>query len=183
MIVKQKEGVPIIRLLMIISSLAPLFIMLAFRGANNIISDELLWIITGAILFVPTVFIYLRIKISIKNREIFELTTENTTQNKEYLFTYLFTILLPLYSLSITSCRELLAVLSAIVFVMLVLWNMNLHYINILFALFGYRIFTLKADDSKLLISTKHYIDDKITKAHRLSNSVYIEVKNHDYSK
>lgn len=183
MAIKQKEGVPFVRLMMIISSLAPLFIMLSFRGAGEVISDKLLWIIAVVVLILPTILIYLRIKSSIKNKEIYELATESTTQNKEYLFTYLFTILLPLYSLSITNLRELLAVFSAILFVMLVLWNMNLHYINILFALFGYRVFTIKTDDSKLLISSKQFINNKITKAHRLSNTVYIEVKSYDYSK
>lgn len=181
--VQQKEGVPFIRLMMIISSLTPLFIMLSFRGAGDVISDYTLWIITSSVLLLPTLFIYLRIKVSMKNKEIYELPTENNTLNKEYLFTYLFTILLPLYSLSITSLRELLAVFSAILFVMLVLWNMNLHYINILLAMFGYRVFTLKTDDSKLLISSKQYLNNKSIKAHRISNSVYIEVKNYDYTK
>ena len=167
--------------MMILSSLSPLFIMLSFRGAGDVIPDLVLWIIAGAILIIPSLFIYLRTNLSIKHKEIFELATEGATQNKEYLFTYLFTILLPLYSLSITNTRELFAVLSAILFVMLILWNMNLHYINILFALLGYRVFVLKADDSKILISSKQHIERRTLKAHRLSNSVFIEVKNYDY--
>jgi len=181
--IKQKEGVPVIRLMLIVSSLAPLFIMLSFRGASNVIPDSTLWIVTASVLIIPSFLILIRIISAQKKHEIYELQTSETTQNKEYLFTYLFTILLPLYSLSITTMRELLAVFSAILFVILVLWNMNLHYVNILFALFGYKIYTLKSDESKLLISSKLYINSDITKAHRISNSVYIEVKNYDYSK
>src|SRR5690606_23527408 len=100
-----------------------------------------------------------------------------------YLFTYLFTVLLPLYSVSITTDREFAAVVVAILFIMFVLWNLNLHFINILFALQGYKVYTLEDLDGAILLSTRSHIPKKITeiKVHRLSNSVFIELKDHNY--
>jgi hypothetical protein len=75
----------------------------------------------------------------------------------------------------------------AVCFIVFLFWNNNLHYMNILFAVFGYRIFTiyppndgnpLSGRESVVLITRRCTLfqGERIV-PYRLSNSVYWEVK------
>jgi len=61
-----------------------------------------------------------------------------------HLLVYLFAMLLPLYSVNLGNERELLAVAAAFVFIVFLFWHMNLHYMNIVFAALGYRVYTIE---------------------------------------
>jgi len=57
---KQKEGMPFVKLMMLISSLAPLFLLIGIRGiliknVNNelLVSSKDTWIILSALIIVP----------------------------------------------------------------------------------------------------------------------------------
>ncbi|TBV26916.1 hypothetical protein DMZ43_07590 [Meridianimaribacter sp. CL38] len=180
---KTTEGLPFVKFMMLLSSMAPLFLLVGIRGMDNIVSDKNLWITIGTLLFIPFVIVKLRIYFSVKSNDVFVLDVSETKNNKEYLFTYLFTVLLPLYSVTIGSNREFFAIIFAICFVIFVLWNMNLHFVNILFALQGYRVYTIESFDSAILLTTRATLPKDINelKVHRLSNSVYIELKKHKY--
>jgi hypothetical protein len=186
---KQKEGLPFVKLMMLLSSMAPLFFLVGVRGIQIKDGNEFLitpkqtWIIIGCLIILPYVVLKIRIYFSKKSSDIFPLNVLQNTLNKEYLFTYLFTVLLPLYSVSISSLNEFYAVITAIIFVLFVLWNMNMHFINMFFALSGYRVFTLPNQNGAILLSTRQHISNDIStiKAHRISNSVFIELKNYQY--
>jgi hypothetical protein len=71
-------------------------------------------------------------------------------------------------------------------FIVFLFWNCNLHYMNVLFAVFGYRIFTINPPDDRNPLSGRESVvlitrrttifpGDRIT-PYRLSNSVYWEV-------
>jgi len=89
-----------------------------------------------------------------------------------------------LYSVTIETKREFGAIMFAICFIIFILWNMNLHYVNVLFAFQGYRVYTIESYDSAVLLTTRTSIPKNIKeiKVHRLSNSVFIELKNYDYA-
>lgn len=180
---KTEEGLPFVKLTMLLSSMAPLFLLVGIRGMDILIPYYHLWIAIGILVIVPFAILKLRIRLSVKSNDVFVVDVTEVKSNKEYLFTYLFTVLLPLYSISITDSREFAAMMFAICFVIFVLWNMNLHFANILFALWGYRVFTIESFNSAILLTTRSSIPKKITglKVHRLSNSVFIELKNHSY--
>jgi len=187
---KQKEGMPFVKLMMLISSLAPLFLLIGIRGiliknVNNelLVSSKDTWIILSALIIVPYLILKLRIKASRKSKDIFLINTVDATMNKEYLFTYLITVLLPLYSITITSMNELYAIVCAVLFVLFVFWNMNMHFLNILFAIKGYRVYTLPMYYGSILLTTRQHIPRNLSeiKAHRISNSVFIELKNYKY--
>lgn len=177
--IQNTEGLPIVKFMMLLSNLAPLFILVGIRGMDKVIPYWLLWIIIGALLIIPFGVLLLRIRLSRKRDDKFSVNVKENKLNKEYLFTYLFTVLLPLYSVNITNEKELIAIFFAIIFVVFVLWNLNLHFINIFFALKGYKVYTLPQQDSAILLTTRKYIDDDLNTitAHRLSNSVFIELK------
>lgn len=186
---KQREGLPFVKLMMLLSSMSPLFLLIGIRGIQIKEGEKLLispiatWIIVAGLILVPFLVIKLRIWSSRKSNDVFIINASNSTMNKEYLFTYLFTVLLPLYSVSITSKNELYAVGCAVFFVLFVLWNMNMHFVNIFFAFSDYRVFTLPMQNGGVLLTTRQNIPQNITelKVHRISNSVFIEIKNHSY--
>jgi hypothetical protein len=96
-------------------------------------------------------------------------------------------MLLPFYPIDTGTWRDLAALLSAVAFVVFLFWHLNLHYMNILFAIRGYRVFTVSPPEdenplsgriSQVLITPRvalaagqHII------AYRLSDTVYFEVK------
>lgn len=169
--------------MMLLSSMAPLFFLIGIRGMDNIVPYFKLWIVIGLLVVIPFMILKWRIARSVKSNDTFVINVTEVKSNKEYLFTYLFTVLLPLYSLTISDNREFAAMMFAICFVIFVLWHMNLHFANVLFALWGYRVFTVESFESAILLTTRTSIskDMKELKVHRISNSVFIELKNHNY--
>ncbi|MBK1439684.1 hypothetical protein JHJ32_06790 [Parapedobacter sp. ISTM3] len=181
---KTNEGLPLVKFMMLLSSMAPLFLLVGIRGMEAVVSENHLWIAVLLLLIIPFIIIKLRIHFAVKSNDVYVLDVSETKNNKEYLFTYLFTVLLPLYSVSISDKREFGAMIFAICFVIFVLWNMNLHFVNILFALQGYRVFTIESFDSAILLTTRSTIPKNLNemKVHRLSNTVFIEIKKYDYA-
>lgn len=182
---KSIEGLPFVKFMMLISSMAPLFLLVGIRGINkNVIEDNHLQIAVTLLLFIPFIVIKLRIYFARKSNDVFVLDVSATMNNKEYLFTYFFTVLLPLYSVSINDNREFGAMLFSICLVLFVLWNMNLHFVNILFAIQGYRVYTIEGYESAILLTTRSTIPKNLheIKVHRLSSSVFIELKKYNYA-
>lgn len=181
---KTSEGLPLVKFMMLLSSMAPLFLLVGIRGMNDVVDDKHLWIAVILLLIIPFFIVKLRIHFAVKSNDVFVLDVSETKNNKEYLFTYLFTVLLPLYSVTISDNREFGAIIFAICLVIFVLWNMNLHFVNILFAIQGYRVFTIESFDSAILLTTRSAIPKNINelKVHRLSNTVFIELKKHNYA-
>ncbi|MCK5245144.1 MAG: hypothetical protein KAJ90_07730, partial [Desulfobacterales bacterium] len=63
--------------------------------------------------------------------------------HRNHLLVYLFAILLPFYTADLGTYRDLAAALAAVGFIVFLFWHLNLHYMNLLFAVFGYRVFTV----------------------------------------
>lgn len=105
--------------------------------------------------------------------------------HRDHLLVYLFAMLLPFYSAELDSWRDMATALVALVFIIFLFWHLNLHYMNILFAAFGYHVFTIypRTDDNPLsgktsmVLITKRVVvsDDERIEAYRLSNTVYFE--------
>jgi hypothetical protein len=181
---QHKEGLPLVKMMMLLSSMAPLFLLIGLRGIDQkVIDDKILWISIGILVSIPLGFTSLRIRAAKKNNDITSIDISQSSNNKDYLFTYLFTVLLPLYSFTITSDRDAFALLFALIIVIFVLWNMNLHFINFFFALQGYKVFTLDSVEGAILLSTRYTLpkNQQLLFVHRLSNSVFIEIKGHQY--
>ena len=96
-----------------------------------------------------------------------------------------FAMLLPFYSEDPESWRSLSATLAALAFIVFLFWHLNLHYMNLAFAVLGYRIFMIypPADGSRLAGKTHHTVvtrraslspSDQLI-AYRLSDTVYVE--------
>lgn len=180
----HREGLKAARFLMVLSSVAPLFILWAIRG-NNLIPDQ--WFIGLCVLrvLVPNAFLGLRILTAKKQADKRELTIGTADDHRDHILVYLFAMLLPFYSETIDTWRNLGATLAALAFIVFLFWHLNLHYMNLLFAAFGFRVFTISppADSNPLTGRTRQALiarrvslapGDRIV-AYRLSDTVYLE--------
>jgi hypothetical protein len=102
----------------------------------------------------------------------------------EHLLVYLFAMLLPLYTANLANERELYAVAAAFIFIVFLFWHMNLHYMNIVFAALGYRVFTIemaarqRATASSVILLSKRTSPPPVgvsIDGFRLSDTVFVE--------
>ena len=174
------------RLLMVLSSISPLFILWAIRG-NSLIAERYFLGFCFLMVVLPNAFLWLRVRVAKKLSETCDITIGSADDHRDHLLVYLFAMLLPFYTADLSSWRELATALAALAFIVFLFWNLNLHYMNIVFAAAGYRVFTVypPMDDNPfsgrtsnvlitkrvVLVSGKHII------AYRLSDTVFFEGK------
>lgn len=170
---------------MVLSSISPLFIFWAIRGSKLIANS---YFIAGCIVMVviPNAFLFLRLTTARKQKDMREIVVGRAEDHRDHLLVYLFALLLPFYATSLGDWREFSATLVAVSFIVFLFWNLNLHYMNVLFAALGYRIFTIypPQDDNPFTGNETVVLVTRratITKGqrivpYRLSNSVYWEI-------
>jgi hypothetical protein len=139
-----KDGLALSRFVLVLSSLSPLFLLWALRGTKGTICDEI-WVPLCILLFItPNAFLFIMISVARKHRNAKTIEVGTSKNNSEQLLTYLFAMMIPLFGVDFGELRDLLSLFLAVLFVTFVFWHMQLHYMNLLFALLGYRIFTVE---------------------------------------
>ena len=169
---------------MVLSGFSPLFILWAIRGCS-LIPDRYLVPLCLVMVVAPNVFLWLRIYAAKELKERRDLAVGRAEDHRDHLLVYLFAMLLPLYAADLSTWRALAAALAALVFVVFLFWHLNLHYMNLLFAIKGYRVFTLYPADhgsplsgreSLVLITRRVGVSaGEHLIAYRLSDTVYFE--------
>ena len=116
-----------------------------------------------------------------------EIVVGSVDDHRAHVLVYLFAILLPFYREELATCRDLLSMMLALAFIVFLFLHLNLHYLNVLFALFGYRTFMVSSPmdqnphtgrEPVVLITYRRYLDspNKLN-AYRISDTVYLECK------
>jgi len=180
------EGLKAARLLMVLSSISPLFILWAIRG-NSLIPDR--WFIgfCALMVLVPNAFLWLRLRTAKKQADKREITVGSADDHRDHILVYLFAMLLPFYSENLGTWRDLGATVAALAFIVFLFWHLSLHYMNLLFAALGFRVFTIypPADGNPLTSKTRQALvtrrvslasGERIV-ASRLSDTVYLEAE------
>lgn len=170
---------------MVLSSISPLFILWAIRG-NSLVPDRYFLIFCLLMVAVPNAFLWFRIRTAKKLHEKREIVSGTAEDHREHLLVYLFAMLLPFYATNLGAWRELAAALAALGFIVFLLWHLDLHYMNLLFAALGYRVFTMNPpeDCNPLTGKTRQVlIARRVAVApgerlvvYRLSDTVFLEV-------
>jgi len=182
---RHHEGMKAARLLMVLSSISPLFIIWAIRG-NSLIPDRSFVAFCVLMVIVPNAFLWLRIRTARKLEEKREIIVGTAEDHRDHLLMYLFAMLLPFYTANLETWREFSAALAALGFIIFLFWHLNLHYMNVFFAVLGYRVYTLypPKDNNPLtgkvgqVLITRRVVlcgGDRLA-AYRLSDTVYFEV-------
>jgi hypothetical protein len=172
------EGLPFVRLAMIVSGLSPLFLLWAVRGIKPL-ADKWLVPICLALVVVPNTILFARVWIARRREDKKTITIEAADDPRDHLLVYLFAMLIPLFDANIGTSRDSAATIVALLLVIFLFWHLHLHYMNVLFAFFGYRVFTVRDADGThvLVLLSKRAVLPRGTKlpAYRLSNTVFIE--------
>jgi hypothetical protein len=138
--VKIQEGLSGVRFILVWSSLSPVFLLWAIRGVDKI-PDEI-WVPTCLILFLlPTLLLWGFFELAKHRKNDKTITVQSAKDQREHLLTYLFAMLIPLFDAGLGGYRDLIAVFVTLLFVLFLFWHMQLHYMNLFFAMGGYRIF------------------------------------------
>ncbi|GMU65237.1 MAG: hypothetical protein AMXMBFR36_15110 [Acidobacteriota bacterium] len=178
------EGLKAARLLMVLSSISPLFILWAIRG-NSLIPDR--YFVGGCALMVivPNVFLWLRVRTARRQSDKRTITVGAADDHRDHVLVYLFAMLLPFYSEDIGSWRDFGATLAALAFIVFLFWHLNLHYMNLVFAVRSLRVFTIypPVDGNPLTARTRQTLITRRVSlapgeqviAYRLSDTVYLE--------
>lgn len=185
-----REGLGFMRLQMVLGSMAPLFLFLAIRGVpvidgKPIISDTIYLSICLLLVGLPAAFLALRINRAGKNHDTKELVIGTSTDHRDHLIAYLFAVVIPLYQNNYTNLRDVFAEVAIIAFIVFLFIHMNLHYMNLVFAFSGYRVYTIETEAANnsfsgrrpfILITKRHSLQSqqKVT-ARRISDTVFIE--------
>ena len=172
------------RLLMVLSSLAPLFVLMAIRG-NSLFSEVYFVAACLALAILPSVFLWWRVRNARTQNDTRQLKTGPTEDHRGHVLVYLFATLLPFYREEIGNYRDLLAMCAALGLIIFLFWRLNLHYLNLFFAIAGYQIFTVSppedenpytGQESFVVITRRRQLrDGERLVAFRLSDTVYLE--------
>jgi hypothetical protein len=178
-----KEGLQVLRLIMVLSSMSPLFILWAVRGTGPVPDQYFLPVCIG-MAALPTLLLCLRIQTAQRANDCQVKTVHRADDHRDRILVYLFAMLLPFYSVKLNDWREFSATTVALIFIIFLFWHLNMHYMNLIFAARGYRVFTVTPDPhdpvgSKVpfVVLTKRSAlpDGTKLETYRLSDTVFIE--------
>ncbi len=173
------------RLALVVWSLSPVFLVWAIRGSSMI---SQLWLWAGASLAtIGPALIYLG-SISLAKKSgtggnLEQLTVKRLTDRREHLLSYLFPLLLSVWSLDFKTHRELIAFFVVIGFTGIAFWHLQLIYVNIWFAIAGYRSVQVeRASDQAhtlrpiiLLTRNGRLCENTQINALRITNNLYLD--------
>jgi hypothetical protein len=182
----HSEGLKVLRLFMVLSGLSPLFVLWAIKG-SKIVPDSYLWSISAAMVIVPNFVIWLRIQRAKTQNDMRDIVVGKAEDHRDHLLVYLFAMLLPFYPIDTTTLRDLAALLAALGFIVFLFWHLNLHYLNIWYAVRGYRVYVITPVEevnefsgrtSLVLITPRtDILTGESIKAYRLSDTLCFEAR------
>jgi hypothetical protein len=158
--------------------------MWAIRG-NSLIPDRYFLSFCVLAVLIPNVFLAIRMRTAKTLNEKRELIVGAAEDHRDHLLVYLFAMLLPFYAPDVGTWRAFGATVAALGFIVFLFWHLNLHYMNVVFALVGLRVFTVYPPSdanpvtgraSQVLITRRATIPaGSRVIAYRLSDTVYLE--------
>lgn len=180
-----KEGAGL-KLVLVLSSISPLFALLAIRG-SDILPDYYFELICTLLIIVPNLLLLLKLRSVKQNVGPKRRSIGKFDNNTYHVIIYLVALLLPFYRHDIVDERELAATIAALAFVVFVFLRLNLYYLNLYFIILDYKTFTIHASDdtgahadktSWILITPRSSLQNGVElNAYRISNTVYWEEK------
>jgi hypothetical protein len=181
---KHSEGLKLARLFMVLSGMSPLFMLWAIKG-NKIVSDGYLLSACVALVLIPNLVLWLRIRTAKEQNDMRDVVVEKAEDHRDHLLVYLFAMLLPFYP--IDTVRDISALLAALAFIVFLFWHLNLHYMNIWFAIRGYRVYVITPIEDKNVLSGRaglvlitartDILKGESIKAYRLSDTLCFEAR------
>ena len=180
----HREGLAILRVILVLSSISPLFVLWAVKGVA-FLPDVYFVSACSAVAILPTIVLLIREVIATKQKDIHLVNVGKVEDHRGHVLIYLFAMLLPFYRQVVEGWREFSALILALIFIVFLFWHLNFHYMNILFAIRRYHVFTVyppnednrfASKESYVLITRRRNLHaNQSILAIRLSNTVYLE--------
>lgn len=180
------EGFGALRLLLVLSSLFPVFVLFAIRGQSPLPECYHLLMML-ALATAPTAILAIRIAVAKRNDEIVPLAIGTATSHQSSIISYLLALLLPFVGIATSDWRGFAASMATVVFVVIVLWLMKVHYLNVIFGLLNRTVFEVLPPDcnnpfsdrnARFIVTWRTELSDcKSINALRITDTVYWEKK------
>jgi uncharacterized membrane protein len=176
-----RNDLTLFRGMMILASLSPVFLVWAIVGMEKI-PDQIFIPVCILMVLVPHYLILRRIRVSLKTGSQKEITIETAKDAREHLLTYFMPLALPVMAVSFSTWRGFSATLFLFAIMAFASWHLRVFYVNVFFALFGYRIFKIAQPphanshsiDERILIAKRTHLDKGVkVMAVNLGGNVY----------
>lgn len=139
------DSLSFVRFILVWSGLSPVFLLWAIRGTKAV--DETYFTLVCLVLFLaPTLVLWGFWSRSRSKNTVRTVKVIKADDPKDHVLTYLFAMLIPLFQSNIDDKRQLAVAIVAMCMIMFLFWHMRLHYMNFVFALLGYSIFTARVE-------------------------------------
>ena len=164
--------------MLVLASMSPVFLIWGILGMD-MIPDLYFCNSCFLMILIPHYFLLRRISICKKNNTLKQIKVKSAKDSKEQLLTYFLPLILPLMGASFDTWRGFSATLVLFFIMAFASWHLGVFYINIFFALFGFRIFTIVTEGSNnevVLITKREFIStEKPLNLIRLANRIYYD--------
>ena len=181
---KNREGLSLLRVILVLSSISPLFVLWAVKGVA-LIPDVYFVSVCLFLAIFPTIVLLVREVIARKQGDAHPLQVGSVEDHRGHVLVYLFAMLLPFYRQVVDSWRDFSALILALIFIVFLFWHLNFHYMNILFAIRRFNVFTVypPLEDNKyassesyiLITRRRNLLAGQSIVAVRISSNVYLE--------
>ena len=140
----KTEGLGLFRFILLLSSLFPLFFIMAIKGDS--FSQEnfhyMYMVALYLLMFLPNLLLFFVCKYVKKYNPIRRKieARNNIIDCKERYSAYILSIILPLYQNDIYDSHSFLIFLGLLIFIIIIFYMFNLYYLNVLFYIYGFKI-------------------------------------------
>lgn len=185
MAVVVKEGFYFLRVFLVLGSLSPVFLILAIRG-SSLINQK--WLTFTAIIMILSPVLaflwrYSKVYKAQPGGNLKSMVVRRLTDRREHLLSYLFPLLLSFWAVDFQTYREFLAFAVVLLFTAIAFWHLQLIYVNLWFALLGYRSVQVEPKSAggqylrPIILLTRNYRlkEGEEVSAWRLTNNLYLE--------
>lgn len=179
-----REGSLFLRVMLVLSSVSPLFLLWAFRG-TPLLPEQLFLAICLVFLIAPNAYLWWIVRRAKITKITRPIEIGEADDRRQDLISYLFAMLLPFYTVDLSTWRNFAATVAAFVIVVVLFTSLNMHYLNFFLALRGYHCFQVRTPESRdtmssspsvMLITRRSRLHSGTTLVgYRLSSTVFIE--------
>lgn len=129
---------------LVLSSMSPLFILWGIRG-SSLLSTGVFSAICATLVIVSNLYL---VSMVARSRAMVGKRTIEVGQaddRRQDVISYLFAMLLPFYTVDLDSWRNFAATVAAFIIVVILFTSLDLHYLNLWIAVFGYHCYQVTA--------------------------------------
>jgi hypothetical protein len=120
--------------------MSPLFILWGIRG-SELLSNRSFFLLCSSLFILSNAYLLFIVIYGVRTKNSRTISVETAEDRRHDIISYLFAIMLPFYTVDLDTERNFWASAVAFLIVVVLFASLNLHYMNLWIALFGYHSF------------------------------------------